>query len=229
MEPPKEWLGLGWDAWGAIATVSTGLMAISAAAFLTIWATGRADRRKAAEQVYGVAMRVIAALDVLRGELKEIENDASEKLVAQARTSAAERPEQRQACRESARSRWRQLRRLAPLGQPTCRTLSTSGCGGIASAESRASFAVRRRPTCRALRDGPVLPSRASAAPAVCGSTGRAASAIATAGALAGGGFGVNKVSAALVICSRPSPRSLNCCCRLSKICSEMVIQIRDV
>ena len=81
-------------------------------------------------------------------------------------------------CRESARSRWRKLRRLAPLGQPTCRTLSTSGCGEIASAESRASFAARGRLTCRAPRDGPVLPARASAPPAVCGSTGRSASAI---------------------------------------------------
>jgi hypothetical protein len=90
METPKEWLGLGWDAWGAIATVSTGLMAI-VAAFLTIWATGRADRRKTTEQVYGVAMRVVAALDGLRSELKEIENDVIEELEAKAREMVMKR------------------------------------------------------------------------------------------------------------------------------------------
>jgi hypothetical protein len=91
MEPAKEWLGLGWDAWGAIATLSTGFMAI-VAAFAAIWATGRSDRRKAADQVYGVAMRVVAALQVLRAELKDIEKEVDLKL--KERAEEKEKPDE---------------------------------------------------------------------------------------------------------------------------------------
>jgi hypothetical protein len=87
MEPPREWMGLGWDAWGAIATLSTGFMAI-AAAIVTIWATGRSDRRRAADQLYGVAMRVVAALQILRSELDEIEKDVKAKLQERAEEKA---------------------------------------------------------------------------------------------------------------------------------------------
>jgi hypothetical protein len=71
VDSQNEWLGLGWDAWGAIATFSAGLGAV-VAAYWTIKRTEHAARMEAAQRVRAVGARAVAVLEVARSQLKDL-------------------------------------------------------------------------------------------------------------------------------------------------------------